>query len=133
MTCTVAIAAAVVVDRRGHLLLVRKRGTAAFMLPGGKIEPGEASEAALIRELAEEIGCGVAAAHPLGRFTAVAANEPDTIVDAALFAVTLQGVPQPAAEIDALHWLDPDDIGDIVLAPLAAAHALPLARRLQPR
>lgn len=34
------IAAACLLDAQGRLLLVRKRGTRAFMLPGGKHEPG---------------------------------------------------------------------------------------------
>jgi len=37
----IRIAAALLTDARGRLLLVRKRGTAWFMQPGGKIEPGE--------------------------------------------------------------------------------------------
>ncbi|WP_408734888.1 NUDIX domain-containing protein [Asaia platycodi] len=35
------IAAALLHDGAGRLLLVRKHGTVAFMQPGGKIEPGE--------------------------------------------------------------------------------------------
>ena len=37
----IRIVAAVIVDEAGRLLLVRKRGTQAFMQPGGKIAPGE--------------------------------------------------------------------------------------------
>ncbi|WP_206079956.1 NUDIX domain-containing protein [Propioniciclava coleopterorum] len=40
----------------GDLLLVRKRGTRAFMLPGGKVEPGETHAEAAVREVREEIG-----------------------------------------------------------------------------
>jgi 8-oxo-dGTP diphosphatase len=130
MIATIHIAAAVVIDDAGRILLVRKRGTAAFMLPGGKIEAGEAAEAAMVRELGEEIGCRVASARPLGRFMAPAANEADHIVDATLFAATLCGVPRPVAEIEALLWLDPTDPGDTPLAPLVAGHVLKLARAL---
>lgn len=127
MTRTIRIAAAVVLDTAGQVLLVRKRGTAAFMLPGGKIEPGEAPDAALRRELHEEIGCACAWWRPLGQFAAVAANEPGHRVEAALFHVGLDGVPAPAAEIDALLWLDPENPGETILAPLAAQCVLPLA------
>ncbi|EPM86442.1 NUDIX hydrolase, partial [Pseudomonas syringae pv. actinidiae ICMP 18804] len=34
------IAAALLIGADGRTLLVRKRGTQAFMQPGGKIEPG---------------------------------------------------------------------------------------------
>ena len=44
-----------ITDGQGRCLLVRKRGTEYFMQPGGKPEIGEASEAALIRELEEEL------------------------------------------------------------------------------
>ena len=53
---TIRIAAAIIRDDGGRLLLVRKRGTKAFMQAGGKIEPGELPAAALARELREELG-----------------------------------------------------------------------------
>jgi len=133
MTRTIHIAAAVVLDAAGHVLLVRKRGTAAFMLPGGKIEADETPHAALHRELREEIGCDLADWRPLGQFAASAANEPGHRVEAALFHVILAGVPVPAAEIDALLWLDPHNPGDTILAPLAADRVMPLARTLAER
>ncbi|MET2827115.1 NUDIX hydrolase [Mesorhizobium shangrilense] len=52
----IRIAAAVIIDADGRLLLVRKRGTSAFMQPGGKIEPDELPINALVRELREELG-----------------------------------------------------------------------------
>ena len=72
----IRIAAALIDDGAGRLLLVRKAGTRFFMQAGGKIEPGETPAAALIRELDEEIGLKVAEADlsPIGRFSAAAAN-----------------------------------------------------------
>jgi 8-oxo-dGTP pyrophosphatase MutT (NUDIX family) len=45
----------------GELLLVRHSygRTDQFMLPGGGIRPFEAPEAAAVREIREELGCGV--------------------------------------------------------------------------
>ncbi len=106
------IVAAVIV-RDGRFLLVRKRGTTAFMQVGGKIEPGEEPLAALLREVAEEIGVDVApeVVRPLGRRSAVAANEPDHVVDAHAFAVELPAgfEPRPQAELEDLVWVDPAD------------------------
>jgi len=52
---TLTISAACLFDDAGRLLLVRKRNTLGFMLPGGKAEPGEDAITALIRELKEEL------------------------------------------------------------------------------
>jgi len=47
----------VVVDRRGHVLLIRRGhdpGAGTWTIPGGRVEPGESIEAAVVRELREE-------------------------------------------------------------------------------
>ena len=116
----IRVAAAVIRDARGRMLVVRKRRTTAFMQPGGKIMPGESALAALHREIAEELGVEVAAAsvRPLGRRVAMAAHEPGHTVEADSFMVQLAGEPRAAAEIDEIAWVDPANPGDIELAPL---------------
>jgi 8-oxo-dGTP diphosphatase len=116
----IRVAAAVILDARGHMLVVRKRSTAAFMQPGGKIMPGESAVDALHREIAEELGVAVAASsvRPLGRHVADAAHEPGHTVQADSFMVSLAGKPSAAAEIDEIAWVDPVNPGDIDLAPL---------------
>jgi 8-oxo-dGTP diphosphatase len=117
---TIRIAAAVVVDSGGRLLLVRKHGTTAFIQPGGKLDPGESPLDAVRREVHEELGVAISSAETraLGRHVARAANEPDHLVDADVFAVTLLGEPRAAAEIAELVWIDPLAPGEIELAPL---------------
>jgi 8-oxo-dGTP pyrophosphatase MutT (NUDIX family) len=124
----IRIVAAVVTDERGRLLVVRKRGTTAFMQPGGKLEPGETPVDALVREIREELGVSVTEVRELGHHTAIAANEPGHTVDAELFFVTLDGVPQIAAEIEEMAWIDPHHPGDIELAPLTRDTVLEFAR-----
>ena len=57
---TVLVAAAALVDRDGRILLAQrppgKEMAGLWEFPGGKVESGEVPEAALIRELDEELG-----------------------------------------------------------------------------
>jgi len=127
------IAAAIVTDGDGRNLLVRKSGTSAFMQPGGKIEEGESAIDALTRELAEEVGVSldIASAEYLGLFRAVAANEEDTVVLAAVFAMSVDGEVTAGAEIEELRWIDdPDlDLDGVDVAPLTRDELLPLWER----
>jgi 8-oxo-dGTP pyrophosphatase MutT (NUDIX family) len=126
----IRVVAAVIVDADGRVLLVRKRGTTAFMQPGGKIDAGEIAVEALQREIAEELGLvvPVSAIRPLWRHIAEAANEPGHVVDAELFMVSVQGQPLAAAEIDEIAWIDPATPGDIELAPLTREAVFALLR-----
>ncbi len=126
----ISVVAALIRDRAGRVLLVRKRGTAAFMQPGGKRDDGESDVAALSREIVEELGCRVRAnsAQSLGVFECVAANEPGFQVRAAVYAVDVEGAIEPQGEIDRMVWVDPRLPPDLHLAPLTRDHVLPLAR-----
>ena len=126
---TISIVAALIRDDSGRVLLVRKRGTVAFMQPGGKREAHEGDIAALSREIAEELGCALvhASIRPLGEFDAIAANEPGFRVEANLYRVDLAGEITPSQEIDEAIWIDPASPPDIVLAPLTRDHVLRLA------
>ncbi|PAU64107.1 NUDIX hydrolase [Pseudomonas sp. PIC25] len=125
------IAAACLLDAQGRLLLVRKRGTRAFMLPGGKHEPGESALEAVLRELSEEIELSLPAEalHYLGRFQAPAANEPDCRVDADVFCARLLHPVRAAAELEELAWLDPGSPLPDSLAPLLREQVLPVLQR----
>jgi len=126
---TISIVAALIRDRSGRVLLVRKRGTRAFMQPGGKRDPGEDDATALARELDEELGCQVVSgsARHLGEFVAPSANEPGFQVRASVYAVNVEGVIAPRAEIEDMMWIDPARTDGFTLAPLTRDHVLPLA------
>jgi 8-oxo-dGTP diphosphatase len=125
----ISVVAAVIRDADGRVLLVRKRGTTAFMQPGGKRDRGEDDVAALAREIDEELGVSMVggSVRPLGEFEADAANEPGFVVKAAVYAVDVSGEIAPRAEIDEMIWVDPAAPPDRALAPLTRDHVLPLA------
>lgn len=117
---SIRIAAALIHDDEGRMLLVRKRGTTAFMQPGGKLEPGESAADCLARELDEELGIDAdpTAFRHLGRFSAPAANEPGHVVDCDVFEVHYRGAVLAAAEIEESRWFTRHELADIELAPL---------------
>jgi 8-oxo-dGTP diphosphatase len=129
-THLIRIAAALLLGPDGRTLLVRKRGTQAFMQPGGKIEHGEQPVSALARELEEELGLLIdpAQARYLGQFCAPAANEPGHVVEAELFELRIDQGVTPAAEIEEVRWIDPAGDGDLCLAPLTRDLILPFYR-----
>ena len=124
---TTFITASVCVVRDGALLTVRKRGTAKFMLPGGKLEPGESFVDCAVREAAEEVGLVLDPADlvEIGDWTVAAANEPGALVRSAVF-VAPPGQPEPRAlgEIEEVRWQPLGERADD-LAPLLVEHVLP--------
>ncbi|MHA7210363.1 NUDIX hydrolase [Arthrobacter sp. MDT1-65] len=126
---TITVTALCLVDGRGRLLLVRKRGTSMFMQPGGKPEPGETPAETGARELAEELGLAVRPGDLtlLGTWRGPAANEADTLLVATVFLCPLTAEPLPAAEIEELAWLDLGDAaGRRDLAPLLTDYVVPV-------
>ena len=130
MPSTIRIAAALLIGTDGQTLLVRKRGTQAFMQPGGKIDAGEQPAEALARELHEELNLRIdpSAAVYLGKFSAPAVNEPGFTVEAELFQVNIDEDVTPAAEIEEVCWIDPAGDGGLQLAPLTRDLILPFYR-----
>ena len=122
----ITVVAGLIRDAEGRLLTVRKAGTQTFMLPGGKPEPGEDEEAALARELAEELGVRLLGSDLQGRFEAPAANEPHATVRSTVFRVSVEGEIAIQAEIAEMLWIDPAaPPASVRLAPLLASQVLP--------
>jgi 8-oxo-dGTP pyrophosphatase MutT (NUDIX family) len=128
---TIHIAAALLLNAQGQTLLVRKRGTTAFMQPGGKIEAHELPIHAVARELEEELGLQIDPTQAifLNSFSAPAANEPGFIVHAEIYQLTIDTDVRPAAEIEEVIWVDPATDPALELAPLTREHILPFYRR----
>ncbi|UDY23175.1 NUDIX hydrolase [Nocardioides sp. Kera G14] len=130
----ITVAAVVFRDGAGRLLSVRKRGTSRFMLPGGKLEPGEAPVDTAVREIAEELGLRLYADRlvVLGEFESDAANEPGHLLRSTVFTwpdVIAHDAPQVAAEIEELRWATLEELeSDPRTAPMTALNVIPLLR-----
>lgn len=124
------VAAVVLRDDLGRVLTVRKRGTHRFMLPGGKIEPGETSDQTAVREIAEETGLDlpIAELEFLGTFHNEAANEPGHLLKSHVYVYpTPIAAATPHREIAEVRWIDPYDPG-VPLAPQLEFNVLPLLK-----
>nr|WP_274520361.1 alanine racemase [Corynebacterium heidelbergense] len=108
-------------DNHGRYLVVRKRATTAFQLPGGKIDDGESALQAARREICEELGVRLKDddLQLRSRVRCPAANEPGVTIDAVVWDCAVEISPKPMAEIEEVRWVRPEDPG-VPLAPLLA-------------
>ncbi len=114
------VAACALVDPEGRVLLARrpegKPLAGLWEFPGGKVNPGETPEAALIRELKEELAIDVTAAC-LGPFTfASHTYEKFHLLMPLFLCRRWQGLVTPV-EGQALAWVKPARLGDYEVPP----------------
>ena len=114
------IVVAAVIEREGRFLVARRlTGThlaGYWEFPGGKVQLGETLEAALQREISEELNAGISdarkifdAAHPY----------PEKFVELHFYRVELTDEPQPALGQE-LRWITRDDFGALQFPPADA-------------
>jgi 8-oxo-dGTP diphosphatase len=121
------VVAALVRNDEGKVLLSQRRADQSLPLcwefPGGKIEPGEAPEAALVREVREELGCEVR----VGAIFEVVfhAYEAFDLYMLVYEAVIVAGAPE-ARQVAAVAWVEAREIPGMKLPPAD----YPLARKL---
>jgi 8-oxo-dGTP diphosphatase len=91
------VVAAAILDTAERVLIAErppgKHMAGRWEFPGGKVAPGESEEAALARELEEELGIEVTAVEPMMRLSH---RYPDREVELSLWLVRgYRGAPQP--------------------------------------
>jgi 8-oxo-dGTP diphosphatase len=108
---TTVVGAALVVH--GRLLAARRttppETAGRWELPGGKVEDGETPDGALVREVAEELGCRVRVEEWLEGEVPINS----THVLRAAVCTLLDGEPRPGDDHDELRWLTPDRLDDV--------------------
>ncbi|MGB5869098.1 MAG: 8-oxo-dGTP diphosphatase MutT [Albidovulum sp.] len=117
---TLLVAAVALIDADGRVLLAQrpagKSMAGLWEFPGGKVEPGETPETALIRELGEELGIDTWASC-LAPLTFASHSYPDFHLLMPLFACRRwKGQPQPR-EGQTLAWVRARDLHDYPMPP----------------
>ena len=81
---------------------------------GGKVEPGETREDALVRECSEELGVRISVGD---LFMDVTHEYPDVTVHLTLFNATVaEGVPEKLEHND-IRWITPEEISNYDFCP----------------
>jgi 8-oxo-dGTP diphosphatase len=115
----------VAILEQGRVLAARRATPPALAgfweLPGGKVEQGESLEGAAVREIHEELGCAVEVTDALDGSSAIG----DGLTLRVVLARLVGGDPVPH-EHDAVRWLRPDELDEVLWAEADVAFLDPL-------
>ena len=130
---TLVVVAAALVRPEGTILVQRRAAGRAMAglweFPGGKVEAGERPEAALARELREELGIGAAEADLTPCVFASADNGGRHMLLLLYLCRRWEGEPQ-ALDADALRWIRPRGMAALPMPPADAPLVAMLERLL---
>jgi 8-oxo-dGTP diphosphatase len=117
---TVLVSAAALIDRDGRVLLAQrppgKSMAGLWEFPGGKVEPGETPETALIRELKEELGIDTWQSC-LAPLTFASHSYPDFHLLMPLYACRKWDGQPESVENQQLKWVRPGNLKDFPMPP----------------
>ena len=91
----------------------KKRGL-MWEFPGGKVEPGETKEEALIREIREELDCTIGVD---GFLKNVEYAYPDITVHLSLFRCHVVSGEPKRMEHHEIRWISPEELENFALCP----------------
>ncbi len=116
----VLVAAVALIDRDGRVLLAQrpkgKSMAGLWEFPGGKVEPGETPEAALIRELHEELGIETWKSCLAPLTFASHAYESFHLLMPLFVCRKWEGIPQ-GREGQSIAWAKPAQLRDFPMPP----------------
>ena len=127
------VVAALIWDRDSFMICQRPAHKARGLLwefAGGKVEPGETKEQALVRECREELGVTLAVGDV---FMEVTHAYPDLTVHLTLFHASIrEGTPEKLEHND-IRWITPGEIDGYDFCPADEAILEALRRRAEGR
>lgn len=107
-TAPIACVGGVALDGRGRLLVVLRGhdpGRGLWSVPGGRVEPGESDEAAVVREVLEETGVATTVDRLAGRVDRPAAHGTFRISDYVVRPVPGAAAPAPGDDATDARWV----------------------------
>lgn len=121
-----------IILKNRRLLVARSKNKDIFNTPGGKLEQGETSQAALIRELKEEIKIDVSEddLKNFGTFYAQASGQEEKTIRMDTFIVERwKGEITPDSEIEELRWINSKDAEEISLGSIFHHEVIPRMKK----
>lgn len=128
----IPVVAAAMIDPAGRVLMQRRKLTGAhgglWEFPGGKVEADETPDAALLREIAEELGARL---DPMGLSPLTFAARPGDPYAVLLYlSRAWSGVPV-CLDGEEIGWFAPDELLALAMPPLDVPLALAVKEVLE--
>lgn len=109
---------AAIIEKDGKILICRraenKTRALKWEFPGGKIEPGETPEQAVLRECREELNVDLCVK---GEFMRVLHSYPDIEIQLTVFRTAIIGSDPRCIEHKEIHFVYPSELADFELCP----------------